>query len=467
MTIIARQGYRLLTIVVASAAFLSAQVQAVTLNQVVRRTLVSNPEVLAARANEEAAKSGIREAQGQFYPQLFLRAAGGRERSVNPAVRAIGKDANTLYRGESSFQARQLLFSGFGVVSQVRQRKYTHKSTKCQYGDILQSTILQTAEVYLNVLRTRKLLKLARDNVHVHEGTLSKVQQRYKGGAGRRVEVSLAKSRLAKARAQLVTAEGQLDEEVSRYCAVTGFPPVLNMMMPTRPVALLPRTEYQAIRTSDKQHPAIYAAQANADASLANVGVAQSRFYPRIDVEFLAAANSNLDGIEGSNGEVMGLAVASYDLFNGFSDYAAVNTANAEKRRSQRLAEQVKRQVHERVRIAAAELKTSRGQIDRFQVNVDQEKQVVMDYKKQFALGQRQLFNVLDAENDLFIARTNLANANYDHAIAYYRVLEAIGGLTLNALSRPVSIKHNRHSHSRASNSAMCIVNPEDQKNSP
>ena len=50
-------------------------------------------------------------------------------------------------------------------------------------------------------------------------------------------------------------------------------------------------------------------------------------------------------------------------------------------------------------------------------------------YKQQFTLGQRTLLDVLNTENELFEARKNYVNADYDELFAQYRLLNAEGKL--------------------------------------
>jgi outer membrane protein, adhesin transport system len=54
-------------------------------------------------------------------------------------------------------------------------------------------------------------------------------------------------------------------------------------------------------------------------------------------------------------------------------------------------------------------------------------------YAQQFDLGQRGLLDLLDAENELFLGRSNLVTANFTELFAVYRVLAVIGTL-LNTL---------------------------------
>ncbi|MDQ2995179.1 MAG: TolC family protein, partial [Pseudomonadota bacterium] len=60
------------------------QAFAVTLLDVTRKTLATNPDLLSSQANRQARYDAIRQAEAGYYPQVAIRAAGGRELSANP-----------------------------------------------------------------------------------------------------------------------------------------------------------------------------------------------------------------------------------------------------------------------------------------------------------------------------------------------------------------------------------------------
>jgi outer membrane protein, adhesin transport system len=62
---------------------------------------------------------------------------------------------------------------------------------------------------------------------------------------------------------------------------------------------------------------------------------------------------------------------------------------------------------------------------------------VVKAYKDQFDLNRRTLLDVLDSQNELFVARANAINAQYLEMFAVYRML-ALKGDLLKTLDVPV-----------------------------
>ena len=76
------------------------------------------------------------------------------------------------------------------------------------------------------------------------------------------------------------------------------------------------------------------------------------------------------------------------------------------------------------------ELLANQASVNIFQSYVDSSVQVVNAYAEQFKIGRRSLLDVLNAENELFTARTNAMTANTDAALSAWRLLSLRGYLT-------------------------------------
>ncbi|MBJ6954607.1 TolC family protein, partial [Vibrio cholerae] len=53
-----------------------------------------------------------------------------------------------------------------------------------------------------------------------------------------------------------------------------------------------------------------------------------------------------------------------------------------------------------------------------------------LGYTQRFTVGRRSLLDVLDAKVEVFFARRNYMNAQYDHTLAAYRLFNAMGMLS-------------------------------------
>lgn len=401
------------------------------LSSVIRHTLGTNPLYFAAIANENASQHAIREAQGGFLPQVTLSAGVGREKTASPASRNTSSSSRIwLTREELALRARQLVFGGGRVYKDVMAREYQYASARFQTHDIREELILRTAEAYLDVMRNREKVKIAIRNVKVHQETLDKAKAKYDAGAGRRVDVQLGVSRFQKAKAQLENFKGDLQSAVSNYTAITDLIPARYMKMPELKKKWLPESLGRAITLTINRNPEYKSAQSDYLAKDAEVGLAAAKFWPRVGIELGTTENYNIDGIEGVNRDFTGMVTLDYDLYKGGSDLANYRSTQEDRRRTLRQSQQVRRRIIDRVKSSWAILMATKEELADLTIHVDATQQVVEDYKKQFAIGARPLFNVLDSENDYFNAQIAYINAKYNHADAYYQVLRYTGRIT-------------------------------------
>jgi outer membrane protein, adhesin transport system len=70
---------------------------------------------------------------------------------------------------------------------------------------------------------------------------------------------------------------------------------------------------------------------------------------------------------------------------------------------------------------------TARARLEALRAAVAAQRATRDIYAQQFDLGQRGLLDLLDAENELFLARSNLVTATFTETFAVYRVLAVIG----------------------------------------
>ena len=88
--------------------------------------------------------------------------------------------------------------------------------------DTADNIALDAVQVYLEVLKHKRLLALAEDNLASHEETLTKIRKRSNSGAGRRSQLEQTEGRVARARASLIAQQNNLED------ALTGMHEILG-----------------------------------------------------------------------------------------------------------------------------------------------------------------------------------------------------------------------------------------------
>jgi adhesin transport system outer membrane protein len=295
----------------------------------------------------------------------------------------------------------------------------------------------------LDVLRSRQLVSLAQGNVERHAQSAEKVGQRRREGLGTAADVSQANARLALARSVLTARQGRLREAATTYRRGVGeFPGALEDLNLGTPVLVASgsidqaRMRAQIDAATDEainNDPRMKAAAARVDAAAAQVRGAHSEFLPRIDLELNAQRNSNLSGISGTRNSDNIMLVGRWNLFNGGADSAREKAFAERRAAAQNELADARRAIEERVAIAVQAKATSEERLQYLQAHVDNSEQTLQSYDAQFKLGRRTLLDTLNAENEVFTARSNLQSGRYEDILNGY-FIEASKGSLLHRL---------------------------------
>jgi len=435
---------RLSATVALAVALAPAAAGADSIEEAVATALRTNPQVSEAHANARAAKHDVREARGGFFPSVDVDGNIGRERSDIDQLAGT----ETLTRRELGVTVRQLLFDGFGTIAEVDRRSALLESASSRLEDTREAVAFRAVNSYVEVLLSRRLVELARDNVRAHRDLLDKVQLRVERGVARRADVQQGQSRLALARSTLTARERQLREARERYRRVIGDYPGDLLQPPEPPALFLAAGEVDEARVRDHieegsaeaiaANPAIDAARAEVEAASASIRGARAGYYPQLDLEASANRDDNIAGVEGVRNTEAILLVARWNLFRGGADSARERAAIDRHVAAQDAAADTRRAVEEAVAVSVHGKATGEERLVYLREHADAARETRDSYVSQHALGRRSLLDLLDAENELFIARSNLAAGRYEDIVNGY-FLEAAKGLLVQSLGITLS----------------------------
>jgi outer membrane protein, adhesin transport system len=414
----------------ASAIFISTLSisHAISLEQAIQNALDTNPTVLARSANQHARRGLEKAAQSGFLPTLDVSTAYGTEESKNSGTQNFSSDDITLIREELSVTLSQSLFSGFSTVSAVKREQALANSASYEVHQTADAIALEVTESYLEVMRRMQLVELADENVNVHEDVAKKIQESAKGGSHRGIDAIQAKGRAALARSLLIQEQENLENARATYLKLVGSSPK-DLILPSDLKASLFPTSLEAAIEQANQHPAIKANNKTLAASIEDVVVARSAYYPEFTFELSTTDNHNLDGTRGDNDDNIAILRMQYNLYRGGADKAAVFEKRQRQVEASENLQQTLRDIKEGINISWNALHKSKARLDYQKIHVETTTEVYKGYQQAFSIGQRSLLDVLDIRNELFNAKSTQVSGEFTVKFAYYRLLASMGRL--------------------------------------
>jgi adhesin transport system outer membrane protein len=330
-----------------------------------------------------------------------------------------------------------MLFDGFATSSEVERQISRVDSAAYRVQEAAEFVALDAVEAHLEVLRNQILIELARENLNEHDRILGLVRDLEGQGASSIADVRQTEARIASAQTSLATAGGTLRDAEALYISVVGDPPEM-LEEPLVPYPAMPESQEAAAAKAAVDSPTVLIANSDIDVAKAELRGSRAGYYPRFDLELGTAANDNLDGVRGGDVEAQALLVLRYNLFRGGADIAREREAFERLREAREVLRQIQRGAEEEARVAYNALVTARARVESLRAAVEAQRATRDVYAQQFDLGQRSLLDLLDAENELFVARSNLTTAEYTEMFGVYRVLAVTGDLlTTLDIDRP------------------------------
>jgi len=414
----------------ALAVVFSAPAFAESLNEAVQTSVSTHPSIGEVANDRKAIDQELKQAHGLYLPQVDLRGDLGFGVSNRRHTRSASviDDGNVLGNYAAELTLQQMLFDGFNADSEVSRQENRVRSAAHRVYESSELLGLNATEAYLNVLRARQLVEIATVNVDAHRALQADIARRTRGGAGNKADVEQAKARVSQAEAALVQVQGDLRDAEARYNSAVGrFPGDL-----TRPQVVqtyMPLTEQAAVEAATTESPTVKARAADVDVAAAELEQTKATFYPQVNLEGSASTQKDLGGVHTIKDEAGLGVVARWNLYRGGADEARKQEYISRQAEALSRVDVAKRESEENMRRAWAAREAARARAEHFAQQVKANEQVLVAYKKQFEAGDRTLLDVLDAQNELFVSKSNMLTAYYTALFGDYQVLAERGSL--------------------------------------
>ena len=410
----------------------------------------NNPQLNAQRSSARATDENVTTALEGYRPRVTGTSSLTEQYLDNLQKTGTTSSGAALYTQSqgsaavSSFglTTTQTLFNGFQTANRTRQAEGQVSSARELLRSTEQSTLLNAATAYMNLLQTAAILELQRSNVNVLEVTLRQTRDRFTAGEVTRTDVAQAESRLAAGRSQLSLAESNYVTAQAQYQQVIGVPAPARLA-PAAPVdRLSPRSLDGAIARGRTEHPLITTATYNVDIAVQQVKIAEGALYPTLSavgsVQKTFGSASALAVLETLSASVG--AQLSVPIYQGGSEYSTIRQAKETLGQRRLDLDTARDQVQSTVTQAWGQLEAAKAQINATQAQVTAAEVALNGVREEARVGQRTTLDVLNAQQDLVNARVALVTAQRDRVVASYTVLAATGALSPQVLGLKIEV---------------------------
>jgi outer membrane protein, adhesin transport system len=413
-------------VVVALSAAASAS--AMPLREAVERAVTTNPQIGEAAANREATQFELDQARSGYLPSIDLEARAGALNRDSATTRGIGREDDVFAERSVGVVMRQLLFDGFETRAEVMEQASRVDAASHRVLERSEIVALAAIREYLDLLRLHRVVASTRENVSYHQQLLGRIREGAEVGTLSIAELQQAEERLFGAEARVVEAIEEVKAAEARFVRIVGHPSG-RLSNPASIGGALPADIVQAIRQGQKTNPTILAAQADVDAAHGRLKGADSAFYPKLRLEARARAGHDLEGIPGRDNELRAGVVLDWNLYRGGRDLANHQEQIRRVDEATMALHQIVREVEEAVKLSWDRREQQAQRLTHLRRQLASVGDLVDSYADQFAIGQRSLVDLLDAQNARVNAEIAVWTAEAAVRLAEYRILAATGQL--------------------------------------
>lgn len=401
-----------------------------TLREAVSVGVATNPEYGVVAASRRATDEELNQGEALFLPSLDLNGDTGYEYSDDPATRGglDDDDEESMWRYEVGLTLTQMLFDGFETKYEVERQEARVASSAFRVRETAELVGLAIVESYLEVLRQRQLLMIARQNVAEHIAIMDMVEDGVGAGRSTQADLEQIKARLSQARATETDTLQSLRNAESRYRQEVGDAPG-DLTLPVIPYEQLSQDVEQEVLKSLAHSPTLDIFAADIEVAYAESLGTRSTFYPQVDLQLNARQGHDLGGIEGRDRSASALVMMNWNLYRGGADMARAREFIHRHQQSKESRAEAARALENDVRQTWASMVAAGERARQFAAQADANTEVVKAYKDQFSLDRRTLLDVLDSQNELFVSRSNTVNSEFLEMLAIYRLLALKGDL--------------------------------------
>ena len=421
-----------LGLILLGLAFFSAPARSADIVQIYREALANDAQYAAARATVEAGREKLPQGLAALLPTIAATAgsAWNENRYHSGGQPSWKSDYNTH---AYNLSLTQPLFRWQNLV-QYGQAQWQVAQAEAVFAQASQDLILRVARAYFDVLYAQENLAAVRASKEAIAQQLAQARQNFEVGMATITDTHEAQSRYDLSIAQELAGESEL--EVKRYALRVIVGREVGELARLRADAKLlpprPASMESWVEAAENDSFQMQAQQAALEVAQREVEYARTGHYPTLDV----VANFGKNDAGASNGSSLqtdtrniGLQL-SIPIYEGGAVSSRTREAIARRSAAVSLLENARRAATLDARQSFLGVVNGLAQIQALDAALVSGISALEANKLGYEVGVRINIDVLNAEQQVYVTRRDLAKARFDTLLAQLDLKAAVGALS-------------------------------------
>ncbi|MBC7414693.1 MAG: TolC family outer membrane protein [Herminiimonas sp.] len=411
-----------------AACFAPVAAHAVDLMQVYGDALVNDPVFASARANLTAGQE--RSIQGRAGLLPAVTAGGTYTRAEQQAFGQTSHFNNNAY----TVQLSQPLLR-VGNWESYQQGKLSVAVSEAQFAQVKQDLIVRVGQAYFDVLAAQDALTFLKAQETAITEQLASAKRNFEVGTATITDTNEAQARYDLAIAQQIGAQNDLEVKRTALEQIIGKPPTLLSVLragvtltPPAPAAIEPW-----VSSAEQQNFSVVGQQLALEIASREIKRSRAGHYPTLDLIAVRSRTAQSgSAIAAANGAGTNNAIGvqwAIPIFSGFAVDSKVRETIALEDKARNDLENARRTAAQTARQSFLGVNNGLAQVNALQAAEISSQSSLESNRLGYQVGVRINIDVLNAQQQLFSTRRDLARARYDTLMSGLRLKSAAGSL--------------------------------------
>lgn len=441
--------FRPLLLAVLTSSFI-LPAQAADLVNITRDALNNNAALASARAEFSSVEAASDVASGALLPQVNASgnvihnqkyesqssSRGGQSAGAASNVDGGGVGDDRYNTASLKLEATQALFNAVTreevnqAERQIDQQVYLLAATE-------QQLLIDVATAYFDILRAHEVLEARLAQERAIGRQLEQAQEQFEVGLIAITEVEEARASFDQSRADRIAGESNLQVAFEVLEQLTGQRYAnIDALGDSMPIALPSPTDRNYwVEQAIERNPQVLAQQAGIELSRVGVELARAGRMPTVQAfANYQYSDSDSDLVSGYNTSSQVGVSANLPIYTGGSTSARIRQGTFQLESSQYDFESQRRTTIQQVRSLYTQVSNNVDTVEARQQAIVSNRSALEATRAGYEVGTRNIVDVLNAEQNLYNAIANYAEARYDYVVNLLSLRQQAGLLDVEAI---------------------------------
>ncbi len=389
---------------------------------------------LATQEELHASLEGEQQALSALLPNFSAQATLSSNR-INPTepIPSFGLYNRSFTNKTYGVQAMQPLFNA-GIWRAYHQAQALTSQAKAEFEAAQQEFILKVATAYFSVLRAQENLAYAGAEQQALGRQLEQMRKRFEVGMASITEVHEAQAAFDTSVADRIGAQSSVSTAEAQLDLLTGGgSDHLAILSNDAPVHDAPKEpESFWVQQAESHNPQIIADRFAYQASQASTKENRAAYLPTLSLvsQWQHVDTGGADPLQDGRNAMIGVQL-NVPLYSGGAIPSRVRQALAQEYAARDRLDFAKRQTEQQTHASYLLVQTDAARVKARQQAVSSSEMALVATQAGYDVGTRDIVEVMQAQKDLYAARSAYANARYDYVLDGLK-LKASAGLLSN-----------------------------------